>query len=61
MWKARKSKRGQNIRVGDPRPLDLKMFQGLWSRDSILLLKQLDKNCSDLVEVITLEILKKTE
>jgi len=26
MWKERKSKRGQNIRVGNPRPLDLKMF-----------------------------------
>jgi len=61
MWKEGRSKRGQNIRVGDPGPLDLKIFQGLWSGNSVLLLGQLDKDCSDLVEVETSEKLKKTE
>ena len=39
MWEARKSKRGQDIRVGNPRLPDLGMFWGPWREYFILLLE----------------------
>lgn len=55
MWEVRKSERGWNMRVSNLRPPDSRMFQDLWSGNSVLLLEQLDKDCSDIVEIITSE------
>jgi len=53
MWEVRKSERGWNMRVSNLGPPDSRMFQDLWSENSVLLLEQLNKDCSDIVKIIT--------
>jgi len=53
IWEVRKSETGWNIRVSNLRPPDSRIFQDLWSGNSVLLLEQLNKDCSNIVEIIT--------
>jgi len=49
------------MRVSNFRLPDSRMFQDLWSKNSVLLLKQLNKDYSNLVEISTPEKSKKIE